>query len=106
MARFCGIIGFASTEQTIPGVWSEKIIEKRVYGDVIKNRQKTVSSNINTESIISNEFSILANPYIQDNIPNIRYIQYRGVKWNVSSVDIEYPRLILSLGGVYNEQET
>lgn len=103
MAKYCGKIGFATTVESVPGNWTEQITERTYYGDLIRNSRKLQSSgNQNDNIIISNEISIVADPFAKENFHAIRYAEYIGTKWKVSSVDVQYPRLVLSLGEVYN----
>lgn len=106
MGKFSGEIGFAVTKETTPGVWTETIVEKHYYGDTIKNTRMLDGNNVNSDINISNRISIVADPFAQLNFHAIRYVCYMGNKWKVSSIDVEYPRLILSLGGLYNGQQT
>lgn len=103
MAKYCGKIGFATTVESVPGNWTEHITERTYYGDLIRNSRKLQSSgNQNDNIVISNEISIVADPFAKENFHAIRYAEYMGTKWKVSSVDVQYPRLTLSLGEVYN----
>ena len=107
MAKFYGVIGYVKTIETSPGVWEEKKTERNYYGDFSRNKFHHQSSDkLNDDINISNEISIVADPYARDNFHSMRYICYNGVKWKISSVEVQYPRLILSIGGVYNEQTT
>lgn len=103
MSKYCGKIGYATTIETTPGIWTEQITERTYYGDIIRNNRKLQSSgNINDNITISNEISIVADPFANENFHAIRYAEFMGSKWKVSNVDVQYPRLILSLGEVYN----
>jgi hypothetical protein len=104
MAKFYGVFGYASQVETSPGVWVEKITEKSHYAELTRRSYRSESSgNLNDNINISNEVSIIADPYACQNSHFIRYVVINGAKWKVSSVDIsQRPRLILSLGGVYN----
>lgn len=103
MSKYCGKIGYATTIETTPGIWTEQIIERTYYGDIIRNNRKLQSSgNVNDNITISNEISIVADPFANENFHAIRYAEFMGSKWKVSNVDVQYPRLILSLGEVYN----
>ena len=103
MAKFSGKIGFAVQQETDPGVWTEDIQERQYYGDVIRNiRRLQTSGNLNDDIEISNRLSIIADPYAYENFHAMRYVIFMGSKWKVSEVEVEYPRLILSLGGLYN----
>ena len=105
MAKFYGIIGFAKTGETSPGVWEEIITERNYYMDVIKVSKRIEESQyLNSNLQINNDFSILADPYILKELNQIRYVIWQGTKWKVTTVTVEYPRLRFSIGGVYNEQ--
>lgn len=105
MAKFYGKIGYAKTVQNAPGVWDETIIEKEYYGDLIRNtsRYQQTSSTTNDDINISNNISIVADPYASENFQHMRYVEFMGAKWKISNVEIQYPRIILSIGGLYNE---
>lgn len=104
MAKFRGVVGFATTVETEPGIHVEKIIEKRYSGDLHRNLRRLESSgNINDNINISNEISILADEYAFRHFHAIRYVVFEGAKWKVSSIDAtKRPRLVLTLGGLYN----
>lgn len=107
MAKFCGMVGFVEMVETAPGVWTEQITERRYRGDVLRNAQRFQSAEKLTDDIVvTNQISIVANPYAISNLQRIRYVEFTGVKWEVSSADIQHPRLILTLGGVYNGQKS
>ena len=104
MAKFFGIIGFAETKETAPGVWTEEISEREYYGDVLSlNRKLETGEHLNDDININNRISILADPFAFERFSSIRYVSWMGAKWKVSNVEVQYPRLILSIGGVYNE---
>lgn len=106
MAKFYGKVGYAETEETSPGVWTETITEKYYYGDVLKHYKSFDKSEyLNDNLNINNEFSIVADPYAIDHFYKIRYIDWMGTLWKVNSVTLEYPRLILNVGGVYNGEQ-
>lgn len=103
MARYCGKIGFAETKETRPGVWKDEIISRTYYGDLTRNaRRLQASGNLNDNIVVTNELSIVADPYANENFHAMRYAEFMGVKWKITSVEVQYPRLILSLGEVYN----
>lgn len=105
MAKFYGKIGYANTVETKPGVYEEQIIERSYYGDLIRNTRRLQSADqVNDDINISNEISIVADPYATNNFHTMRYAVFMGTKWKISNVEVSYPRLILTLGGVYNGQ--
>lgn len=103
MAKFYGAVGYAVTEENTPGVWDERIIERMYYGELIRNTRKLQSTEyLNDDINISNEISILADPFAYANFHSMRYVDFMGAKWKITSVEVQYPRLILTVGGVYN----
>lgn len=105
MARFSGTVGFVNMTETYPGVFQEQAYEEKVYGDLLSDRyNNSPSQNLNDNIVISNRVSIVASDKSFQKYQGVKYVIIKGVKWKVTSVEIAYPRLILSLGGVYNEQ--
>ena len=103
MAKFHGVIGYGITVETKPGVWKDQITEREYSGDLNKNTRRLQSSDqLNDNIIVSNEISILSDPFANENFHSIRYVEFMGTKWKITNVDVQYPRLILTLGGVYN----
>jgi hypothetical protein len=103
MAKFYGPIGYAVTVETAPGVWTERIVERNYYGDVIRNTRRLESSgNLNDNINISNEISIVADPFANENFHTMRYVEFMGAKWKITCVEVKYPRLVLTVGGLYN----
>lgn len=105
MAKYYGSVGFAVTEESeeSPGDWEAKIVERKYYGEVIRRRRTwNPTSNLNDDISISNEISILADPYAYQNLGEIRYVTWHGTKWRVTSIDVDRPRITLTIGGVYN----
>lgn len=107
MSKFFGRIGYAVNNEIRPGVWADKVIVREYYGDVIRDtRQYQTSDSLNDNLNVSNQFSIVADPFAYENFHAMKYIEYMGTKWKISNVEVQYPRLILSVGGVYNEPTT
>lgn len=110
MSKWSGKIGFAEYSERLDGtrgtgIWEEVIIEHQYYGDFLKNyRTLNKDAQINNDVDISNQISFVADPYAYENFHKIRYAEFMGTKWRVASVEVQYPRLIASLGGLYNEQ--
>lgn len=103
MAKYYGLIGYAETVETAPGVWKEQTTERVYYGDVIRNSRRLQSTeHLNDDINISNQISIVADPYAINNFHSMRYAEFMGAKWKVSDIEVQYPRLLLTLGGVYN----
>ena len=111
MARFSGKIGFAHTQEKIDrygnatGIWEEQITERRYIGDVLTSGRRSSDEAINDTLHITNRISIVADAYLNENLFALRYVEFMGCKWKVSSIDVQRPRLIISLGGVYTDVE-
>ena len=104
MAKWFGEIGFGETSETSPGVWTETVTSRKYYGDLIRNSRRLQSSSekVNDDLNISNQLSIVADPYATKNFHMMRYATVMNAKWKITDVEVQYPRLILTLGGVYN----
>ena len=103
MGKWCGKIGYAETVEIEPGIWEEQIVERKHYGDVLSGRWMRQSSDkVNNDINLSNRISIIADPFPVQKCSSMAYIEYAGAKWKVSDVEVQYPRLILTVGGVYN----
>ncbi len=104
MAKYFGKIGYGVTEETEPGIYETVITEREYTGDVARNARKLETSDkVNDDINISNEISIVADQFAYQNFHAIRYVEFMGAKWKATYVDVRPPRLILTLGGVYNE---
>ena len=102
MAKFFGVIGYVTTEETRPGVWEEMPNERNYYGDVLSNSRRLESSgNLNDDININVKISIVADPYAIQHFHAMRYAKFEGAAWKITNVEPQYPRLILTLGGLY-----
>lgn len=103
MTKYKGLIGFVSNEEIEPGIWEDVVTEKKYRGEILKNNQHfAVANTTSGELKITNQFSIVGNSYAFDHVSDIRYLEWRGNRWVVDTVDIEYPRLVITIGGLYN----
>lgn len=104
MGRFYGVIGYAETKQTSPGVFEEIITERNYFGDITRSSRRLESSGgVNDNININNEISIVADPYAIQNIYAMRYIEFMGAAWKVTNAEVQYPRIKLTVGGLWNE---
>lgn len=104
MAKFYGVIGYAEPVETKPGVWTDKITERNYFGDVLRDTSSwsTSSDSTNDNLNINNQISVVADPFAYQNVRFMKYVVFMGAKWKIKSVEIKHPRVILSIGGVYN----
>ena len=104
MAKFYGMIGYAETKETAPGVWENVITERPYYGDLNRNIHRLESSDkLNDDIDVNNEISIVADEFAYQNFRFMKYVEFAGAKWRITSVQVMRPRLILVIGGLYNE---
>ena len=104
--KWYGEVAYSSEVETEPGVIENELIVHPYYGDVLKNyKTDDTSDRINDNINISNQISLVADPFAFNNFHKIVYVTFMGTKWRVKSIDVNYPRLILTIGGVYNMDE-
>lgn len=102
MAKWFGTIGYAEMVETSPGVWEEQIVTRSYYGDLIRNtRRLQTADQLNDNINVANEISILADPYAMEHFHSMRYVEFSGSLWKVTNIEVNYPRLTLTLGGLY-----
>lgn len=103
--RYCGKIGYEINVEVADSIWEPRIIEKLVYGDVVRNTTRRDSSDrINDELTLNNRISIVADPFALSNFQSIKYVEWLNQRWNVKSVEVQMPRLIFEIGGAYTGQ--
>lgn len=106
MNKYYGNIGFVEFVETSLDIWEEQIVDRAYYGDILKNsRRWSGGEGINDDLTISNRISIISDKYLRENLQNIRYIEWNHVKWKVTSIEVNYPRVIFDVGKVFNENE-
>ena len=102
--RYSGKIGYFETVETKPGLYEETIVFRPAQGDVLRNTKRdSSSSTINEKVVVNNSISVVADPYAREHFFNIKCLDWQGALWKVTSVEVQYPRLILELGGLYDE---
>ena len=107
MAKWYGEIGFAETVETKPGVWVEQITKRNYYGDVTRDsRRLQTADKLNDNINISNQISIISDPYANENFHSMRYAFYMGTRWKITDIEVQYPRLNLTLGGIWNGESS
>ena len=107
MAKYYGAVGYGETVETAPDVYSETVTERYYFGNVSRNtRRWQTGQNLNDELELDNVISIIADPFAFRHFSFIRYVVWNGIKWKVKTVEVEYPRLVLTIGGVYTENSS
>lgn len=104
MAKWFGKIGYAETVETKPGVHTPQETVREYYGDVIRNSTRWAgkSDSTNDDLTVNTQVSIVADPFAIDKFYSMKWIEFMGTKWKITSVDPQFPRLLLTLGGVWN----
>lgn len=103
MAKFFGVVGYGETVDIRPGVSEEVITEYAYRGDVLRNARRLQDENKVLDDItVTNSISIVADEFAHEHIYAMRYVKWNGLRWRVTDVEVQRPRLILRLGGVYN----
>ena len=104
MAKWYGKVGYVETVEVEPGVWEPIVTERPYFGDLLKNVSKWVTNttSVNDNLNVANQISIVADPYAYQHFSSVKYVEFMGAMWDVTSVEPQYPRLILTVGGVWN----
>jgi hypothetical protein len=105
--RFSGIVGFATSTQTSPGVWTDVITERSYFGDVVRSSRRLespaqVPPETNASVALGNSFSIVADAEAFGNYKDMRYVKWQGGYWTITDIEVSRPRLILTIGGLWN----
>lgn len=109
MARFSGTIGFLKTVETDPenhpGVWDEVLTERRYYGDVLSNSRRWDQNGnfLNDNLVMNNRISVVADRFAKANVGAMKFVRWLGDTWEITNVEIQYPRIIVTIGGQYHE---
>lgn len=107
MAKFHDKVGYLETRETSADVYSEVITERTYKGELIRDQRRyQASESLNDDIVLSNSISIIADSYAYEHAFAIRYVRYKGILWKVTNIEIQRPRIILTIGGRYNVQES
>lgn len=107
MSKWFGQLGFVENKEKEPSVYEEVVTERDCYGDLTRNTRRLQSSDkVNDDITLGNTLSVVADPYITEHFCDLRYVTLYGGKWKVTDVTVEYPRLTLTLGGLWHGSET
>lgn len=103
MARFRGAVGYGQDQDNGNGVHDLVITELVYSGDVVRNsRQVESGDKVLNDLSAQNTISIVADEYANGHFFAIQYVVWAGACWTVINVEVQHPRLLLRLGGVYN----
>lgn len=103
MVKYFGNIGYSTVSEIRPGVVEDVITERPYYGDILRlQRRDDVTENLHSDILIRNEFSIMADAFAHEHFFEMKYITWQNVRWQISDIEVEYPRLRVRIGGIYN----
>lgn len=103
MAKFHGIVGYGSSVETGLDIYTDEIVEREYFGDILRKVRKLgEGESVSDDISLNHSISIVADEYCYDNINAIKFVEWAGVPWTVDSVEVKRPRLLLTLGTVYN----
>jgi len=104
--KWYGSIAFKEEVEEEPGVYVAKVTPHPYYGDILEvSWKEQQGTKINSDLNISNKLSIVADQQLQSNFHKIAYVTFGGAKWTVSDVKVNFPRMQLSLGPIYTEED-
>lgn len=104
MNRFFGKVGYAERVQVRPGRWEDKIIEREFFGELVQKRYRnqSVPDQVHDDIRLNTDVEIIADAYLLENFSKIKYVCYGGGRWMVTGIEVDHPRIRLTLGGLYN----
>lgn len=105
MAKFYGNVGYVETVYNNDGIWALKTTVRKHAGEILtSSRRYDNGQSVNDDLTLSSRLSIVADSFAKANFSMIKWVELWGVKWKVTNIEVLYPRLILSFGGVWNDQ--
>ena len=103
MAKFAGLVGYVTQKESESGVWLPETVERKMHGDVIRAASSfNANEKVNEDVILQQRISLVGDQYAYANFTGLKYVTYLGVKWKVLSIEVNRPRLVVTLGGVWN----
>lgn len=106
MNKWYGVVGFMTTvpDPDHRGTFIEQLTIRKYYGDILRvsQRWQPVADKTNDDISVSHRISILSDPFAAQHFHEIRFVEWLGTRYKAESVEVEYPRIIISLGGVYH----
>lgn len=104
MAKWFGKIGYSESVETVPGVWDQNETVREYFGDVMRSSTRWTgnSDSTNDDLTVSSQISIVADPFAIDKFYSMKWIEFMGNKWKITNVEPQFPRLLLTLGGLWN----
>ena len=103
MAKCAGVVGYVTQKEHESGVWLPETVERKMHGDVIRAASSfNANEKVNEDVILQQRISLVGDQYAYANFTGLKYVTYLGVKWKVLSIEVNRPRLVVTLGGIWN----
>lgn len=102
MTRYSGLVGYGQQVEVEPGVWDTEDKEVMMKGDLLRQNANIQDSGINDKVSLNHRVSLIGDAYAFDNYYNMKWVTVNGFKWAVSAIELQRPRLIVTLGGIWN----
>lgn len=103
MAKFTGLVGYVTQEEKVPGVWSPVSNPKTMKGDIIRQSSNNQNGDkVNDDITLGHRVSLIGDAYAFNNYFSLKWIELNGHKWEITSVELQRPRLIVTVGGLWN----
>ncbi|MBP5596998.1 MAG: hypothetical protein J6Y02_16560 [Pseudobutyrivibrio sp.] len=103
--KWYGTIGFDRPVEKVKGVSDHEFTERQYYGDVITLSSRWQNTeHVNNDLKLNVKISVMADPFIYEFFPYMKYVEYMGHKWCIVEITPNRPRIELMLGGLYNGQ--
>lgn len=97
-----GKFGFVSAVDKGHGIWGKEIVERTYYGNLKRvSWHRADPQSMNPGVNISNQISVMTDAFLNDNFPDLKWVEFRGKKWAVMNVEVEPPRIVITLGDIY-----
>ena len=104
MAKWFGKVGYSESVESEPGVWTQEETVREYFGDVMRNSTRWAGNpeSTNDDLTVSSQISIVVDPFAIDKFHSMKWIEFMGTRWKITSVEPQFPRLLLTLGGPWN----
>ena len=94
MAKFAGLVGYVTQEETAPGVWSPVEQTRMMKGDFyMESSRHQNGDKVNKDIALNHRVSLVGDAYAFANYYAIRWIEIKGVKWEVTSIEVKRPQI-------------
>lgn len=105
MNRFYGVVGYIQQVEDPPDSdkWKEVTTTREYFGEIVKENRRWEPGDSTIDNLtVTNKIRILADDFAFQNCSAIRFVRWMGCDWKVVNAEVDHPRIVLSLGGVYN----